>query len=207
MKVHELQGARITTIRTIRKEDKKLEMVSISKLKEKPIPTPTEDKWYKVDPMSIEWNRITNHTCKTVKQMNTRQFILEAYRELKDNPKKYGIKFYTKVIEKTWKHKTVEELRAIARTKGNDNINRIEKGLQLAQRIQNGESWESICDEPDTAKWVIMVLWGKDKVKLIGGSTKAEIKVPPSDIDERLFNKDSRFDTVVPEVVRYEPLS
>ena len=78
----------------------------------------------------------------------------------------------------------------------------------IAQRIQNGESWEKICNEPDQFPFRQVVFnkggrWQSD-LRVVGGSVKDKLRLAPSytqDLAEYFAAGCSR---VAPIIVRYE---
>lgn len=104
---------------------------------------PTEDQAFEVNPQTINQSLFQKER-KDRRQEETRQLILEAFAKVKSNPKKYGRKFKTMMPKKTWRSKTVEELKQLACKLGDHNADWVEQALEWAQRICNGESWEAV---------------------------------------------------------------
>lgn len=90
---------------------------------------------------------------------------------MKENPEEYGRSFKTMMPEKTWDSKTVFELKKMACQLGDHNANWVEQALEWAQRIANGESWEAICYDVDTANWYRLVVWKYGYTRRVGGSS------------------------------------
>lgn len=61
--------------------------------------------------------------------------------------------------------KNVVELKEEAKNQGGHMANWIEQALEWAQRIDNGESWETICNEPDKNKHYRMIIGEKGYCK------------------------------------------
>lgn len=136
-------------------------------------------------------------------QEGTRQAILMALTELKLNPEKYGKKFVTAIPDKEWGVKTVRELQKYAESLGGHMADWVEQALEWAQRISNGETWESVCNKPDSSNWyraVISNAW-KNEVKLVGGSCKCGDNKPEVTVSEYSFEPDYAFRDTVPLVV------
>ena len=129
---------------------------------------PTEGKWFRVDPLAIDQN-LFKEKREDSRQEATRQYILQAFEEMKKNSK-YARPFKTMIPEKTWERKTVKELKELAKSLGDHNADWVEQALEWAQRIANGESWEDICNKKDTANWYRLVVWKNGYARLVGGS-------------------------------------
>ena len=132
---------------------------------------PTEGEWFMVDPNSINQNLFQKKRNDS-RQEKTRKIILEAFIEVKNNPKKYAKPFKIMMPKKTWLNKEIKELIELAEKDGNHIADWVEQALEWAQRISNGESWEAICNNPDTAKWYRLVIWKNGKYKIVGGSSE-----------------------------------
>ena len=135
----------------------------------KPIRGPQEGVPFEVNPNGIDQSPFQVKR-KDPNQEAMQQTILEALDEVKKYPKRYGKTFWTLRPEKTWDWKTVGELVELAEEKGDHIANWVEQALEWAQRIQNGETWETICNEPDTANWFRLVQWKNGYYRLVGGS-------------------------------------
>ena len=151
---------------------------------------PTEDQWFEVNPQTINQSLFKKKR-KDERQERTRKLILEAFAEVKSSPEKYGRKFKTMMPKKTWTSKTVAELKQLACEFGNHNADWVEQALEWAQRICNGESWEAVCNNADTANWYRLVVWKNGYAQLVGGSRDDYNVFPASyvyDIDYDFFN-------------------
>lgn len=161
---------------------------------------PTEDKWFEVNPQTIDQS-IFQKERKNARQEKTRRLILEAFAEVKNSPEKYGKKFKTMIPKKSWKSKTVEELKQLACELGGHNADWVEQALEWAQRICNGESWEAICNKADTANWYRMIIWKNGYARLVGGSRYLSIDCPASDVGDSDYDSNNRICDTVPLVV------
>lgn len=142
--------------------------------------TPTEGKWFKVNPLTIDQN-LFKEKREDSRQEATRQLILKAFEEIKKNSK-YERPFKTMMPEKTWSSKTVRELKELASQLGDHNADWVEQALEWAQRIANGETWEYICNKKDTANWYRLVVWKNGYAQLVGGSRKDYNNAPASTV-------------------------
>ena len=129
---------------------------------------PVEGKWFEVKPLAIE-QKLFKKKRNDARQESTRKLILEAFSEMRKNPK-YEKAFKTLIPEKPSTSRNVGELKVLASTLGDHNADWIEQALEWAQRISNGETWETVCNEKDTAKWQRLVVWKEGYCRFIGGS-------------------------------------
>ena len=164
---------------------------------------PTEDQWFEVNPQTINQSLFKKKR-KDERQERTRKLILEAFAEVKSSPEKYGRKFKTMMPKKTWTSKTVAELKQLACEFGNHNADWVEQALEWAQRICNGESWEAVCNNADTANWYRLVVWKNGYARLVGGSRHNSDYYPAPDVVSGGCNSDDCRYHTVPLVVLYE---
>lgn len=128
---------------------------------------PTEGKWFRIDPLSIDQNLFKEKREDSC-QEETRQLILEAFEKMKEDLK-YTKPFRTIILKKTWRYRTVGELKELAKKIGDHNVDWVEQALEWAQRIANGESWEDICNKNDTTNCYRLVVWKNGRARLVGG--------------------------------------
>ncbi len=164
---------------------------------------PTEDQWFEVNPQTINQSLFKKKR-KDERQERTRKLILGAFAEVKSSPEKYGRKFKTMMLKKTWTFKTVAELKQLACEFGNHNADWVEQALEWAQRICNGESWEAVCNNADTANWYRLVVWKNGYARLVGGSRCNGNFNPASDVDFIDCYSSRSISNTVPLVVLYE---
>ena len=86
---------------------------------------------------------------------------------------------------------------------GDHNADWVEQALEWAQRISNGESWEVICNNADTANWYRMIIWKNGYARLVGGSRNRSNVFPASDVHNYDYDSYGIIYTV-PLVVLYE---
>lgn len=162
---------------------------------------PTEGEWFEVNPKAIDQSLFEKERDDT-EQEETRQLIVEAFREVKNKPK-YEKKFKIMMPKKDWASKNVEELKQLACDFGDHNADWVELALELAQRIYNGESWEAVCDEPDEANWYRLVVWKNCYVRMVGGSRVCHNNFPSSGVRNYDCKSNCIFCNTVPLVVGY----
>ncbi|MDE5830481.1 MAG: hypothetical protein K2H53_02070 [Clostridia bacterium] len=163
---------------------------------------PTEGEWFEVNPNFIEQS-LFSKSREDSNQETTRKLILEAFEEVKNNPSKYSKGFKTMMLEKTWELKTVGELKKIVKEKGYHIADWVEQALEWAQRLQNGESWEDICNKADIAKWFRLVVWKNGCIRLIGGSHENYTEISATYINYGYYHDKYRLTEAVPLVVSY----
>ena len=165
---------------------------------------PAEGKWFEVNPLDIN-QQLFRKKREDLRQERTRKLILEAFSEVKKNPEKYGKSFKTMMPEKEWESKTFAELEKLAESLGDCIADWVHQSLEWAQRLANGESWEAICNEVDTANWYRLVVWKNGSLRLVGGSRDGFPSGSASDVNfDDYFYSYNRFDNTVPLVVLYK---
>lgn len=131
----------------------------------------------------------------------TRRLIVEAIAEMKKYPEKYGTPFFTAIPEKTWSEKTVDGLEKVAKKMGGQMADWVHQALEWAQRLCNGESWEELCNDPDTILWYRLIKWKDGHARIVGSKYEAGSCVRVGYDACRWFN--ILFDTV-PLIVVYQ---
>lgn len=164
---------------------------------------PTEEQWFEVNPQAID-KSLFQEKRRNDRQEETRKLILEAFDEVKSSPEKYGRKFKTMIPKKTWTEKTIGELNQMACKLGDHVADWVEQALEWAQRICNGETWEVICNDNDTANWYRIILWRNGYFRLVGGLRNYPIIDPASDVSKINYNSTYKINKAVPLVVLYE---
>ena len=166
------------------------------------IETPTEGVWFKVNPLVINQN-LFKEKRRDVKQEKTRLLILEAFEEMKKNCK-YAKSFEIMAPRKIWETKTIKELKEFASKWGDHNADWVEWAFMLAQRIANGETWEAICNEPDTSNWYRLVVWKHGYARFVGGSSKCNCNFQASDVILSDLEDNDNLRSTVPLIVIYK---
>ena len=163
--------------------------------------TPSEGKLFEVNPLGIDRSKFEKPMSNR-KQEWTRQIIQKAFAEVDKHPEKYASAFYTLMPEKKWNGlKTVAELNAYANDLDGQMADWVEQALEWAQRLFNGESWETICNNADTANWYRVILWKNGCYRLVGGSRNNNNNNPASDVNNNDYNSNNRINNTVPLVV------
>jgi len=160
---------------------------------------PTEGKWFQVNPKDINRALFENERLDKVQEW-TRKIILEAFIEVDNNPK-YRKPFGTYFPKKTWVSvRDAEELCKIAKGIGDDTTDWVEQALEWAQRINNGESWQAVCNKVDNANCYRMIIWKKGVKCFVGGCRFSPFE--ESSVMCRKINPMIKLTHVVPSVVR-----
>lgn len=161
----------------------------------------TKGSCFAVNPLEIDQNLFKKKR-KDPQQEEIRKLILEAFREMKRDSK-YARPFKVMIPEKTWESKSTPELEELANKLGDHLTNWVEQAFKWAQKITNGESWESICNEADKTKWVRLVKW-KGWNKFVGGSSEYHIEKPASYVRNIGNLAYSNCEYAVPSVTIYD---
>lgn len=162
---------------------------------------PTEGKLFEVNPLGIDRSKFEKPMSDKMQEW-TRQIIQEAFTEFDKHPEKYASEFYTLIPEKKWQgYKTVAELKEYAKDLGGQTADWVEQALEWAQRIFNGESWEAICNNADTAKWYRLIRWKNVYYRLVGGSRNYGDVYPASYVFDCGYSSKNRILRTVPLVV------
>lgn len=120
---------------------------------------PMEEETFEVDLSRIK-KELFRIPRKDDKQEQIRQLILEALSEADSTAQKFTI--YVPKRKEDGRCR-VSWLASYAKKMGGRVATFYEWILVLAQRISNGESWETICNNYDTAPNYWMVWWGKNR--------------------------------------------
>ena len=169
--------------------------------------SPTEGKLFKVNPLEMDRSKFKEPMSDS-SQEETRQIILRAFAEVDKNPAKYGYAFYTMIPEKKWDGPQTGEWLEMYAT---DLIGSMtdweslmtdwfDQSLEWAQRICNGESWESICNNADTAKWRRLIKISSRAYLAVGGSSAKKLNWPATDIFWSEFYRTDKIKDIVPSI-------
>lgn len=157
---------------------------------------------FEVNPKAIN-QELFSEPREDSEQEATRQIILRAFIKLNEEQERYGRPFKTMIPEKTWSSIKVEELEKIASNLGDHMADWVEQALEWAQRIANGETWEDVCNEPDTADWYRVVFWGNNDARFVGGARKNLSSDPASSVHDYGYKCNNILMIAVPLVVLY----
>lgn len=166
---------------------------------EKKVRGPVEGEFFRVIPRKIEQEKFKK-SLEDPRQEKTRLIIEEAFGELKNNPSKYAKPFKILIPKKDWKVKTVGEMKELANNMGGHITDWVEQALEWSQRINNGESWEDVCNNPDTLQWYRIIIWKNGYARLVGGASNVRFASPASDIYKFDHFDDNLLYTAVPSI-------
>lgn len=164
---------------------------------------PIEGEWFEVNLNSMKKN-LFKRKKQDSQQEFIRQIILEAFNEVKKNPKKYPAEFQTLIPKKTWKKKSIIEFKNMAIELGDHIADWVEQALVWAQRISNQESWKKVCNDPDTLEWYRLVRWKENYWRFIGGSKALNDENSPTSIYHYNYHGRSHIQNAVPLIVGYK---
>ena len=142
---------------------------------------PMDEAWFIVAPAKID-RSLFGESRKDAKQEKVRSLIAESLDMVCKDTRFYKKTFKTFRPEKIFTRSSEFSLFEQARWNGNYLGSWIEQALEWAQRIQNGEAWETLCNEKDDLRWYRMIIWRDGEIRLIGGSTKNGDKSSPTKI-------------------------
>lgn len=165
----------------------------------KPNP-PKEEKWFKVNPSAIHWAQFLVPR-KDKNQEDLRKQILHGLEENLAKQERWRRGELSTMFQKnTWSSKsylfdkTASELDMIAKKSGYPLADHIVQRLEWAQRIDNGEDWDTLCNNDDSLYYPRLVKWGHC-LKLVGGKRNG----PPTYVRDFYGKTDA-----VPLLVKYE---
>ena len=161
---------------------------------------PIEGKWFQVNPKAINRALFKNKRIDE-EQERVRKLILEAFSEV-DKNSKYSEPFETMIPVRPKSFNFEKEVKEFAKQIGDSQTNWIEQALEWAQRISNGETWESLCNQPDYNKWFRLIIGKEDKSWFIGGCCEYGITIPTTYVSALAHYFESRVWVSVPSVVR-----
>lgn len=161
---------------------------------------PAEGIWYQINPRAINRGIFENKRIDE-NQERVRRLILEAFAEV-DKNSKYSEPFEIMIPIRTKDFHFEQEIKNFANQIGDSQTNWIEQALEWAQRISNGETWESLCNKPDYNKWFRLIIGKNDQSWLIGGCCEYQVSRPTTYISGSANYFESRLWTTVPSVVR-----
>lgn len=161
-----------------------------------------EVKWFVVNPQTLQKNLFWRKR-KDREQEKVRKLIVEAFKEVNKKPWRYGRKFKIMIPQKNSEYQTVAELYQIAAELGGHTADWVEQALVWAQKINDGESWEKICNLPDTATAYRVIVWKNGKARLVGSANHNHNCIPPAEIFGKDFSISDKCPSSVPLIVSY----
>lgn len=167
---------------------------------------PKEGEWFKVNPSSIDQQLFENKRTDEM-QEHLRFYIQQAFKELKENPEKnkdFKVLIPKRDIDHYGENPSVSKLKNFASQIGDHMGYWWEWALMLEQRIANGESWESLCNVPDTANWYLLVEDFSMHSRIVGGSRRSCYNPSPSNINSYDYWDGDIVESAVPLVVDYD---
>ena len=167
---------------------------------------PAEGKWFDIDPLAIDQKPFEKKRNDS-EQETTRKLILEAFTVVKKNPERYGKPFQTMIPKKTWELETFKELKVLIElynSLGYSTADWVHQSLEWAQRIANGESWESICNKGDITNYYRLVVWKEGRMELVGGSFMTFILQPSSYVHHNPGISKYELNYIVPLLMRFK---
>ena len=128
--------------------------------------------------------------------------LLDMASDIEKHPEKYASAFYTLIPEKRWNvYMPLVVLKEYANGLGGQMAYWDEQALEWAQRLFNGESWEDVCNNADTAREYRMIIWKNGLARLVGGSRVDYFSTPASEVEDYDYYSDNHITSAVPLVV------
>ena len=157
---------------------------------------------YEVKPSSINKDLFKEER-KDPCQEEIRKLILEAFEELDRIRFQICKSFKIIVPEKTWTIKNVRELKALAIDLGGQTTNWIEQALGWAQQINDGATWEDLCNKKDKHVCYRLIIWKDGTCKNIGGSIKDSNHNSLTNISDKSYDEEDLAINTVPSITQY----
>ena len=178
-------------------QEKELVAILNEYFKIKKAQSPIENTYFEVNPNSINLD-LFKAVRRDSAQEITRRIILDAFEEVKKYPQKYGNPFKTMIPNlndcqdvSSICRPTVNDLIEESKKMGGHIASWVEQALEWAQRLENGESWKNICNDPDEIKWYRLVIWKDGYARRVGGASFIAYEHAASRLlDYRLYGSD-----------------
>ena len=161
----------------------------------KEVERPKQGVCFKVRPSTIN-RMLFDEKREHPDEEKVRLWIKDALFEMDKNPSKYERDFFSLIPKRQWGDKSVEEVLNYATTIGGVTMDWIEAGIEISQRISNGENWHRVCRELDDIKQNRIIIWKNGCPRFIGGSNAA-----PAEICEVDLTAEHTLHDTVPKVV------
>ena len=150
--------------------------------------TPTVGMLFEINPLKIDKTRFETPR-EDSQQEWTRKIIRKAFEEIFKLPEKYAMSFYTLIPEKNGNgHQTVSQLEEYAEVLGGTMVDWVEQALEWAQRLDNGESWEDVCNKEDNVKVYRVIIWKNGRKRIVGGKSATNVYKMDYDLTYRVTN-------------------
>ncbi len=178
-------------------QEKELVAILNEYFKIKKAQSPIENTYFEVNPNSINLDLFKTVRSDSAQEI-TRRTILDAFEEVKKYPQKYGSPFKTMIPNlddcqdvSSICRPTVDDLIEKSKKMGGHIASWVEQALEWAQRLENGESWKNICNDPDEIKWYRLVIWKDGYARRVGGASFIAYEHAASRLlDYRLYRGD-----------------
>lgn len=178
-------------------QEKELVAILNEYFKIKKAQSPIENTYFEVNPNSINLDLFKTVRSDSAQEI-TRRIILDAFEEVKKYPQKYGSPFKTMIPNlddcqdvSSICRPTVDDLIEKSKKMGGHIASWVEQALEWAQRLENGESWKNICNDPDETKWYRLVIWKDGYARRVGGASFIAYEHAASRLlDYRLYRGD-----------------
>ncbi len=166
---------------------------------------PVEGEWFDVEPYRIN-RKLFEDDRQDKEQQFTLGNIRKAFQWLDSSPYENGRPFKILIPKKTWGTITIREMLDITKTFGGNMSTGFETDFLWAQIINNGETWENLCNKPDTLNYYRLVNWGKENsvIFLTGGALKGSINYSATHVETlRSLSLDAVPSKAVPQITCY----
>lgn len=119
----------------------------------------TPGECFRVEPKKINW-KLFEKERKDPQQEALRKLIKEAQGKLEANPERYGRRFETQYeyFGQVKEYSATLTSKLIKREKLKDIAEISEQAFEIAQKISNGETWESFCNAPDPYEYPRLII-------------------------------------------------
>jgi len=117
--------------------------------------TPVIGKLFEVSPLAIS-QELFKVQRKDRKQEKMRNMIWKAFEAMHKEPERYAKKFYTVIPDYSW---LIKNYKVMEKLKCEHKANWVHQAFEWAQRIYNGESWDTVCNYSFSKEWHRFVVW------------------------------------------------
>lgn len=133
--------------------------------------SPAPDIWFEVFPLAINQELFQKKANGTWPEI-ARNLILEAFEEMKCNPDRYARNFKAMFPGEKVGGVTngIGTQKKFASEKGDHTANWVEQALIWAQRISNGETWDSLDAPEEEGIRPRLIVWKSGAERYVGGT-------------------------------------